>query len=146
MWAVDETMSSICTAIINVGFGAELAWQRLYGSLRKSHDYHQADTKSTVNRWTEEIEELMAWLGWAGEWVGCTKVCAWDEICYIPMWPISWMVEGRGRMDRGGPGFYNGSGPPKFPLEDETHLWEPYCVSNQAWNWVDAYPPAPPCA
>jgi len=79
-----------------------------------------------VNRWKEGVEELMAWLGWAGEWVACPQKCAWDETCFIPMWPlIARWGRGRprrppgrgGRPDRGGrpPGRGDDHGPGDVP-------------------------------
>ncbi|KAH7327460.1 hypothetical protein BKA65DRAFT_608278 [Rhexocercosporidium sp. MPI-PUGE-AT-0058] len=70
--AVEETMGGICSAVI--------------------------ETKYEVQRWVNGIQELMAWLGWAGEWIGREKKCSWDESCYIPMWPL--FHPGDGMFDR----------------------------------------------
>ena len=75
----------------------------------------------------------MAWLGWAGEWVLCPEKYAWDEKCFIPMWPLIRMgldggpgrrTPGGKRPGDGGPG-YDGPPPDKrFPPGNRTG-WPP---------------------
>ncbi|KII87871.1 hypothetical protein PLICRDRAFT_699365 [Plicaturopsis crispa FD-325 SS-3] len=45
------------------------------------------DANTAISRWRSDLEVLMAWLGWA-MWERCDPSCAWDEQCYIPMWPL----------------------------------------------------------
>jgi hypothetical protein len=47
-------------------------------------------TQAEARRWMHGVEELMVWLGRAGECVRCEKACAWNEECFIPMWPLAW--------------------------------------------------------
>ncbi|KII87870.1 hypothetical protein PLICRDRAFT_42393 [Plicaturopsis crispa FD-325 SS-3] len=45
------------------------------------------DASTAISHWRSDLEELIAWLGWA-MWERCDPSCAWDEQCYIPMWPL----------------------------------------------------------
>lgn len=151
-WAVEDTLSGICSVLVDVGFSVEGIWESDFNipsnSTLESQFFHKLDME--VARWTEGIEELMAWLGWAGEWTRCEKRCAWDESCFIPMWPMI-PFRGRGggrgpprygygrRPGYGGPNPHDGragngtGGPPKGfnpwqPSEEE--LWSPKCVKS----------------
>jgi hypothetical protein len=157
-WAVEETTSGICNVLVDVGLSMEGIWDANFNVPANTTGAHSPALKKEVTRWTEGVEELMAWLGWAGEWVACDKKCAWDERCYIPMWPLIHMPFGGGpgrrppggrRPGNGGPG-YGGPGdgrflpngtdwPPNngtrrpppggFPWQlDDSDLWQPKCV------------------
>ncbi|RFU29620.1 hypothetical protein B7463_g6684, partial [Scytalidium lignicola] len=112
-WATEEVMSGICSVLVDVGLSMERVWYSNFNA-----PSHTAPPRSMlgvlreeINRWIEGVEELMAWLGWAGEWVSCEEKCAWDEKCFIPMWPLIRMGFGRGprpppggkRPEHGGP-------------------------------------------
>lgn len=157
-WAVEEILGGICFVLVDVGLSTEGIWESNFNlpSSKKSSHLHIPGFNTEVRRWTEGVEELMSWLGWAGEWIGCDVHCAWDEKCYIPMWPIIPMGKrgpGRGRRPRrpeyGGPGYGRPPmGPPngKFPgppgngtgrdpgrgfnpwAPSEKGLWKPKCV------------------
>jgi hypothetical protein len=89
-WAVEETMGSICRVSVSVGFSIEKIWEREFNfNATISGKWHIGqELKNEGKRWTQGVEELMAWLGWAGQWTRCEQVCKWDEKCYIPMWPL----------------------------------------------------------
>jgi hypothetical protein len=69
-WAVEEIMGAICYVTQEVGFAVEKTWLVYFNNKTASRGMTwlwgrklQADAR----RWTRGIEELMAWLGWAGE-------------------------------------------------------------------------------
>ncbi|KAJ5041526.1 uncharacterized protein L3040_005111 [Drepanopeziza brunnea f. sp. 'multigermtubi'] len=93
-WAVEETMGGICSVIVEVGLAVEGRLMSEFNTpLNSSTALLTADMRQDVQHWAYGIEELMAWLGWAGEWISCDKKCDWDESCVIPMWPlIHWVA------------------------------------------------------
>jgi hypothetical protein len=100
-WAVEETMGAICYVTQAVGFAVEKTWLADFSdeaAFRGTAWRWGGKMQAEARRWTHGVEELMAWLGWAGEWVRCEKACAWDEECYIPMWPLKGPM---GRPPRG---------------------------------------------
>ncbi|KAI9742773.1 MAG: hypothetical protein M1818_003502 [Claussenomyces sp. TS43310] len=115
-WAVEETMDGICSVIVSIGFAVEKFWAKDFNerpTLEPASGKWKAggEVKKDGKRWISGVEELMAWLGWAGEWTRCKEMCAWDEECYIPMWPLMNM-----RWRPGGPGGRPGRpphGPPR---------------------------------
>lgn len=143
-WATEEVMSGICSVLVDTGLSMERVWNSNFNvpSNTTPIEYPAVgDLEEEVNRWTEGVEELMAWLGWAGEWTSCDRKCELDEKCFIPMWPLIRMGFGRGprpppggkRPDhgepgRGEPGRGGGpGGPPRWQF-DESDLWQPKCV------------------
>ncbi|KAF7972389.1 hypothetical protein HWV62_18028 [Athelia sp. TMB] len=62
-------------------------------------DLSQAQTSQALASWRGGVERLMDWLGWA-MWQRCPDICAWDEVCYLPMWPIN--IHQRNRIPGGG--------------------------------------------
>ena len=166
MWAVEETQGAICSVLLAVGFGIEEIWYQLFGkhsrnsgssSLRNSAP-GLAAPKELVREWADSVSELTAWLGWESEVIGCEEVCAWDERCYIPMWPLlarnnfGGRPPGNGTRGRRPGGYYPPGGnnrtflppngtypgrpgfqmPPRGPawMGDETDLWEPKCIKS----------------
>jgi hypothetical protein len=140
-WAVEEVMGGICTVTQAVAFEVERIWLKEFNTYSNSPDGSwEWDKQDEARQWGEGIEELMAWLGWAGEWVRCEEQCAWDEECYIPMWPLKllvgrrWPPKGKRppeELPREGPpgdGPSDGSGPPDFGMNDDPYLWEPKCI------------------
>jgi len=151
--SVEAVTGGICSVLVDIGLAVEGIWETRF-NLPSSKLVALKPTSSMtkeVYRWIHGIEELMAWLGWAGEWVGCAEKCAWDESCFIPMWPMIPFSfgggPGRGRRPRYGYG-YGRPGPspyPGFPSNrtgrpprrgfnpwqpDEHELWEPKCVKS----------------
>lgn len=118
-WAVEETLGGICSVLVDVGLSTEGIWEAHFNlpSSKRTTPTKIPGLNHEVKRWTEGVEQLMSWLGWAGEWIGCDVHCEWDEKCYIPMWPIIPMgrrLPGRGRRP-GGPG-YDGPGYERPPM------------------------------
>lgn len=82
-WAVEETTGAICSVLVETGLQIESIWQSDFNALTPTSTGQDIEPK--VLSWIEGVEELMAWLGWAGEWTRCEKKCEWDEKCFIPM-------------------------------------------------------------
>lgn len=86
-WAVEETTGGICSVLVDVGLSVEGLWESRFN---KPVNTTAATTGSLslekeINRWFEGVQELMAWLGWAGEWVSCEKRCGWDVSLLSPI-------------------------------------------------------------
>jgi hypothetical protein len=152
-WAAEETQGAICSVLLTIGFGVEQTWAELFAHSPGGDRVTEPQAVETrVRAWEDALAQLMAWLGWESGLLGCKEVCAFDERCFIPMWPLIGRPNfGRGRPRNGtGPGGPrppygyprfppNGTGPgrpgfggglPRGPalMGDETDLWEPKCV------------------
>ncbi|KIM81237.1 hypothetical protein PILCRDRAFT_505623 [Piloderma croceum F 1598] len=88
----------------------------------------EVEGRKMLERWREEVEGLMDWLGWAGVWQRCPRACDWDEQCYIPMWPIIPPPE---HDDHPWP-------PPPDAPPPEAKEFEPRCVGKE---WFAKMPP-----
>jgi len=117
--SVEDVTGSICSTLVDIGLAVEGIWESRY-NIPAPNPSSPLNLKRESTRWQHSVEELMAWLGWAGEWTGCKEKCAWDESCFIPMWPMIPMGggPGRGRPGRGGrgpPGYWRpGYGRPGY--------------------------------
>lgn len=152
-WAVEETMSSICSVLIDTDLSMEGLWFSFFDTPTATSAINSQSAfgvvRHEVQRWAGGVEELMAWLGWAGEWASCERKCEWDEKCYIPMWPLIHMSPGGGGRRRpppgdrkpgdGKPGGKPGDGPGGPGKDrppgggfrwqpDDSDLWQPKCV------------------
>ncbi|KAI3390579.1 hypothetical protein diail_9181 [Diaporthe ilicicola] len=115
--AVEDVHGSICSVFLTVGFGVEEAWFEWSTAGKASESSAPAAAEALADRadqWHDNIAELQAWLGWESQYYGCEQTCAWDERCYIPMWPLVHMGGGGG-PGRGGPGRRPGRGPYPYP-------------------------------
>lgn len=84
--ATEEVLAAICSVIIQIGFQIEYEWLSRWNS----PDATAKQTRSPsifdqASFWQWQLEELLAWLGWAGDEVRCEKLCSTDEYCHIPM-------------------------------------------------------------
>lgn len=151
--ATESVLDAICSTIIQVGFGVELVWEMHYDRTRTtSENTSSSHLYSTLVTWTTQLEELIAWLGWASDQVRCEELCGHDEYCAIPMWPLTMFGDGGGRPrhypsrngthsgppDRHGPPGEHGRrhrygsqppgrGPPDRGSFDQD-LWNPNCI------------------
>ncbi|CAK7218056.1 hypothetical protein SCUCBS95973_003360 [Sporothrix curviconia] len=115
-WAVEETYGTLCGELLAIGFDAERAWAERYSkaaakaaSAAVHKDEDGKGLAAAAAQWYDQLTELIAWLGWESEFIGCDRVCGWHERCFIPMWPLMSSQWGRGRgPGGGGPG---GGGP-----------------------------------
>ncbi|KAG9247567.1 hypothetical protein BJ878DRAFT_166359 [Calycina marina] len=167
-WAVEEAVGGICNVLVDVGLSVESVWQANFNTEQNARSGPKMSTalRHEVQRWAEGLEELLAWLGWADQWSQCEEKCAWDEVCFIPMWPL---IKMNRRMGGGGSGPGRGHGPPGdlypgYPsnrtrygppgrgggprlgrgggrpgdwMNDETDLWQPRCMSSEAFSTAD---------
>ncbi|CAK7268679.1 hypothetical protein SEPCBS119000_003184 [Sporothrix epigloea] len=143
-WAVEETYGTICHELLTIGFDVERTWAERYSkAARSTADRSGEGPFLPVAQWHDRLTELMAWLGWESEFIGCDRVCGWHERCFIPMWPMmssQWPHRHRGAWPRP---YQNGSygdypmRPPDyehgFPrsramMGNDTELWEPKCI------------------
>lgn len=105
--AVEAVHGTICSVLLTLGFGVEQAWFDYTDSHKDQATLHAKALVDRSERWHDNIEELQAWLGWESEYYGCQETCAWDERCYIPMWPL---MHNTGGGPGGGPGRRPGNG------------------------------------
>lgn len=137
---VEEVYGTICSVLITMGFGIELAWLDM--SAEKSSPASEgAALLAQAAAWRDNIAELTAWLGWESQYYGCDNMCAWDERCYIPMWPLlHWGGMGGGRPGRG-PGR---GGPGNGTHDDPGRHRGPGGGRGHALGAYDDSPPPPP--
>ncbi|KAG4431305.1 hypothetical protein IFR05_013202 [Cadophora sp. M221] len=76
---------------------------------------------SQINKYREETDHILKWLGWSN-WTDCPTKCAIGEICYIPMWPV---IYSNGTRQGS---IYAGS---KLKKEQEEYYWSPKCSSRE---------------
>lgn len=105
--AVEGVYGTICSVLLTLGFEIEQAWFDYSDGDEKQASLHAEALVGRSERWHDKIEELQAWLGWESEYYGCQQTCAWDERCYIPMWPL---MHNTGGGPGGGPGRRPGNG------------------------------------
>ncbi|KAI4086720.1 MAG: hypothetical protein LQ344_007329 [Seirophora lacunosa] len=118
--AIEEVMDGICSVLVSAGESIEETWFRDYNQGPKEPDKEQWQRlRAEVHMWHDKIENLMAWLGWSPHWMGCDRLCAWDEECYIPMWPVL------RQLSHEKPAYGNR---PVDPEEVENDLWHPRCL------------------
>lgn len=137
-WAVEETYGTLCAELLAIGFDVEHTWAKRYGAGaekkgkekhsqgKRAHDWEGLSVAAA--QWYEQLTELIAWLGWESEFIGCDRVCGWNERCFIPMWPLMGSLWGRGD---GPPGRGGGSRRPPYgrgPRGNDTD-------SNDPWPW-----------
>ena len=131
-WALEETLDSICSVLVEIGLSVEGFWQ-----VHLNAKYTVATNNSVSDEmewhfssWAQGVEELMAWLGWEGEWTRCEQKCAIGEKCFIPMAPFipirsvslkTWMNWKERRL----------SSELSWPdlQMNETTLWNPICAN-----------------
>ncbi|KAF8596236.1 hypothetical protein BDV93DRAFT_548433 [Ceratobasidium sp. AG-I] len=93
LWtAIIHVHRSICTVLIDVH--SELTALRPYNHAFTSSDLVALEASPS------SVEKLMSELDWT-TWVRCPEVCAWGEVCFVPIWPLfgfgtwNWTMGGR---------------------------------------------------
>ncbi|KAB5525776.1 hypothetical protein GE09DRAFT_1257510 [Coniochaeta sp. 2T2.1] len=122
-WAVEETFGTICLVQLHVGFGIERTWREVLGGSYTEFTGSLPMLRERSRSWSRQLSELTAWLGWEDNNMGCKDVCAANERCYIPMWPITRPEESTDSLRS-----VRTSRRP-WVHSDETDLWQPKCVS-----------------
>lgn len=162
--ALESVMSEICITTLSLAFDVEEVWQSYYqshpnttttstsstaGGKTSSRDPIPDLPENTlfhlVTKHRRSISLLRAWLGWFpndDQTMGCRRVCAVDEFCFVPIWPLLFLEprDDNGRGGGGGGGRFGrgkerGSRRPPPPHRGgnpwerwEKELWEPRCV------------------
>ncbi|KAI1608270.1 hypothetical protein EDD36DRAFT_109126 [Exophiala viscosa] len=103
----ETVLSAICNTTLSLAFDVEQAWQTYYQP-NISTPIPDDILDTLVRDHSASISLLRAWLGWFPDDMQCDSVCAVDEFCFIPIWPLMFL-EPRGR---GGPGRGPGGGGP----------------------------------
>ncbi|OAP61335.1 hypothetical protein AYL99_03538 [Fonsecaea erecta] len=139
---IETVLSVICNTTLSLAFSIEQAWQTYY-----QHDngpgliptVPESVLQPLVTQHRTSISLLRAWLGWFPDEVQCDRICAVDEFCFIPIWPLLFL-EPRGRPGgrtpphrppRPGKQPPPQRGPPRGRSkwgDLELELWEPRCV------------------
>jgi hypothetical protein len=77
--AVEETLGEICNVVVDVGFTIEKIWLSTFNEYDDTtHKDWRSGLEGELKRWRYGVEELMSWLGWAGNWVSCDRSCDVD--------------------------------------------------------------------
>ncbi|KAL8805343.1 MAG: hypothetical protein Q9182_002017 [Xanthomendoza sp. 2 TL-2023] len=126
--AIEEVLHGICSVLIGAGLAIERIWLREFNHGRLLLDdpgknplqQPPSSAEAEMRVWSDRIEELTAWLGWAPHWMRCPRLCAWDEECYIPIWPILRQILGTRKPAYGNYEVDVG--------EVEFDLWHPRCL------------------
>ncbi|KAG1798605.1 uncharacterized protein HD556DRAFT_1518466 [Suillus plorans] len=103
--AVRETTHEICRVVTKMwASGMILGVDPLYPpELRPETDH----IRTLMDEWKEDVTQLLSWLDWS-VWVKCRPACGFEEMCYLPTWPI---------------GFFPTPGAPPRAQWDNTSLW-----------------------
>lgn len=102
LWrAILEVNSAICTFLLNF----HTTFRILPPINKPASPIPSSDLKNPPDpqQWADRLRELMDRLDWK-MWVKCEEECAWDQICYLPIWPIGrrifrWPGQGGGDGD-----------------------------------------------
>ncbi|KAK4508193.1 hypothetical protein PRZ48_001931 [Zasmidium cellare] len=105
-----SVLNALCTTLLPVFLSTEILWLQHFNNITAYPStipsFLQDRISETVTGHLEQVEELMAWLGWMDQWVNCEPGCGVGQVCAIPMWPIPIGVERReeqeGVLSRGG--------------------------------------------
>ncbi|KAF2445999.1 hypothetical protein P171DRAFT_431372 [Karstenula rhodostoma CBS 690.94] len=119
--AITDTLHALCSTVVKIGLHVEFHWFMYFQPSDPSAPPKPLlphILKGRALRWKLDLQELIAWLGWAEKDVGCEERCGVGEYCYVPMWPVN------GRERRSGP--WGG---------ESMFLWEGVCVG------MERYPP-----
>ncbi|KAF2477970.1 uncharacterized protein BDR25DRAFT_308808 [Lindgomyces ingoldianus] len=142
-YAVKETLAGICGTVIEIGLGVEHQWLLNFNSIHSEDKIQRranllGDLPTAVQSWKAKVEDLMAWLGWVEKWTSCDDSCGADEVCYVPMWPVSGFPR-RGRRPPNHPGDMHSLGALYWGWGDTSkYFWEPVCVNASSYppeNW-----------
>ncbi|KAG1890922.1 hypothetical protein F4604DRAFT_1949264 [Suillus subluteus] len=105
--AVRETTREICRVVTKMwASGMMTGVDPLYPPEQRPEVDH---IRTLMGEWKEDVSQLMSWLDWS-VWVKCRPACGFEEMCYLPTWPI---------------GFFPtpGDEPPFQAQRDSASLW-----------------------
>ncbi|KAJ9623120.1 hypothetical protein H2203_006056 [Taxawa tesnikishii (nom. ined.)] len=139
--AIYEVLGSICHVLSRTFLGVEAFWfSHFEDGIAVAELQHNTDKfKAAATAWRHDLEELMAWLGWADQWTTCDPDCGMHQVCSIPIWPLPMTFrsgpDGPPQRPPSGnetyPGYGDdGKGPHRWPGPDnKAELWEPRCIN-----------------
>ncbi|KIW57323.1 hypothetical protein PV05_05888 [Exophiala xenobiotica] len=110
----ETVLSTICNTTLSLAFSVEQIWQSYYQHDNISEPIPQSVLYTLVTHHSTSLSLLRAWLGWFPDEMQCDQVCAVDEFCFIPIWPLLFL-EPRGGFGRGPPGGGGRRPPPHHP-------------------------------
>lgn len=88
----EDVMSTICRTLIPIFFSIERSWFTHLNTLTLDMEEFPSELRkhftSEAKVWTHRLRRLYDWLGWEPDRITCNRPCGWDEVCYIPMWPL----------------------------------------------------------
>ncbi|KAF9733436.1 hypothetical protein PMIN04_006534 [Paraphaeosphaeria minitans] len=119
--AITDTLHAMCSTVFKIGLNLEFHWFQYFQPSDPSAPPKLLlphILKGRAMRWKLDLQELIAWLGWAEQDAGCEEKCGVGEYCYVPMWPVN------GWDRHGGP--WGG---------ESRYLWQGVCVG------MGRYPP-----
>jgi len=108
--SLETVLSAICNTTLSLAFSLEQTWQTYYQHNNTSIPTVPHSTLHTLlTHHSPAVSLLRAWLGWFPDEMQCDRVCAVDEFCFIPIWPLLFL-EPRGGFGGRPPG--EGGRPP----------------------------------
>ncbi|KAH7910572.1 hypothetical protein BJ138DRAFT_1180191 [Hygrophoropsis aurantiaca] len=112
--AVQETVREICRVTTRMwAEGVEIGLDPYLPV-----DVANQNTTAVIEKWKADLNALILWLDWS-VWVKCRPACVFEEICYLPTWPIGF----RHRRRPGAPQWPN---PPED--NDDWKRPQPRCI------------------
>lgn len=88
--ATTDVLGAICQVVLSTFLSFEAVYYTAFDT--PSSTLASLEIRQTAIKRRHDVEELMAWLGWADQWTACNPGCGPSELCWIPMWPISFMT------------------------------------------------------
>lgn len=77
--SIDEVLQGICTSTFRIGLAVERRWLLHFNDAEPNSVMETEHPTVTVTNhaqiWLDELEELMAWLGWVDQWTACKDGC-----------------------------------------------------------------------
>jgi hypothetical protein len=85
--AVEEVLGTVCSVLMDISLSIEREWNKKHNPAATAI-FDLSTLEQRIAHWLNGLEQLQAWLGWESDRITCSKTCAWDEKCFIPMWPL----------------------------------------------------------
>ncbi|KAG2032233.1 hypothetical protein BDR03DRAFT_970757 [Suillus americanus] len=83
--AVRETTHEICRVVTKMwASGMMTGVDPFYPPEQRPEADH---IRTLMGEWKEDVTQLISWLDWS-VWVKCRPACGFEEMCYLPTWPI----------------------------------------------------------
>ncbi|KAH7884545.1 hypothetical protein F5I97DRAFT_1469050 [Phlebopus sp. FC_14] len=83
--SIQETTREICRVTTKMWASGVVTGVDDYLEQKESPDI--AKVSALLENWREAVNALMEWLDWS-VWVKCKPSCGFEEMCYLPTWPI----------------------------------------------------------